>query len=134
MARFFYIDYSEAYFVILMQRAMPDVRRGKFVQLRKGDVEYVVLSPKQLSTYHGNIVERFMLKLDVSGEWNNKHDAFALYDRSWTIVGGGHFVLDDASKTLELMGVSQAYGAYDPTGLRERLLQTAKLQGFNISC
>ncbi len=134
MLRFFYLDYSEAYFVTLMQRELPAVRRGKFVQLRKDDEEYVVLSPKQLSTYHGNIVERFLLKLDVSGEWNRKRDAFTLYDRSWTIVGGGHFVIDDEQRTLDFSGVSQAYGPYDPQGLRERLAGAPKLKGYAITC
>lgn len=133
MGRLTWIDYSPQYFVGLMGQALPERRAGKFVQLLEDDAdEYLVMSPRQLSTYHANIVERFFLKLDVSGEWNVKRDSFRLFDDHWSILGGGHFQIDDAARTLRLFSKSLAYGRFDPDGLAEGLATVEALNGYVI--
>ena len=72
---FAYLDYSQIYFSCVARKDIPPVRAGKFVQLANGRKEYVVLSPKQLSTYHANIVERFFHRQDVPGEYNAARDS-----------------------------------------------------------
>lgn len=117
------IDYSEVWFVRIRRGGLPDTRRGKFVQLRHPeDGEFVVFSPLELSTYHANIVERFLTPRQVAGDYETaERDVWSVYDQAWDIVGGGHFVLDAGAPSLRLYGRSLAYGRFDAEGLVARL-------------
>ena len=56
-----FIDYTPLYYATIAKAAMPPVISGKFVQIRNESTEYLVLSPKEFTKYHANIVERFFL-------------------------------------------------------------------------
>jgi hypothetical protein len=58
---FKFVDYSATYFTTIAKKPIPSNRSGKFVQIinRSTSDEYLVLSPKELSVYHANIVEWF---------------------------------------------------------------------------
>ena len=130
------IDYSESYYRDVLGEEVPEKRAGKFVQIRDEERgrEYLVLSPKGLSAYHANIVERFCsLGRAVGGGYNPRKDSFRISDSSWSVVGGGSWAIDTRNRLLELSGASQAYGRFDPRGLKSRLLALRELDGYTIT-
>jgi len=126
------IDYSEYYFKKIANEPVPAIRGGKFVQIRNGKREYLVLSPARLSMYHANIVERFSALNDLDGHWNSGKTVYAIVDPSWTIVGGGRWAIDSGNKTLDLDSSSQAYGRFDPAGLAARILSLDAMKGYAV--
>ena len=65
------IDYSEVYFVDLMdEEEVPPQRVGKFVVMWKGEEKFAIFSPTELSRFHANIVERFLLPRGIKGSYN----------------------------------------------------------------
>lgn len=114
---------------------MPLKRGGKFVQIINHSTsnEYLVLSPRELSVYHANIVERFCaLQGAIQGSYNAKRDFFEIYDPAWKVVGGGMWAIDDEEKTLTLGGASQMYGAFDEVGLKQKIQMAAVLSGYTV--
>jgi hypothetical protein len=108
-------------------------RRGKFIQVRKPDTEYLVLSPRAEAAYHANIAERFFSEMGVPGSYNRKRDSYRVKDPGWSIVGGGYFELSEDRREFHLSGTSMAYGRFDPSGLCERLSASGSLSGFRIT-
>lgn len=49
---------------------------------------------------------------------------FEIFDPEWTVVGGGAWKIDEGIKELTLSGESQAYGKFDPRGLKKKLILT----------
>lgn len=130
---FFLLDYSGQYFKTVKKISVPRKRGGKFVQifdLENGN-EYVVLSPRDFSTYHANIVERFCTLNKIAGSYNSKKDFFAIRDDAWTVSGGGAWMIDDDRKTLELSGESKAYGAFESGGLKSKILKSGVFPGYS---
>jgi hypothetical protein len=128
-----YIDYSRDYFEQLENATVPNVRDGKFVQIVKGEDEYVVFSPKGLCKYHSHIVDRFAELQNLAVSTNHDKETVEFDDTDWRIVGGGKMRIDDGGKTIELGGSSQAYGPFERTGLTERLAETAELIGYSVT-
>ncbi len=128
------IDYSEHFFIELAGEPVPESRGGKFVQIRDGDngSEYLVLSPSKLSAYHANIVERFCGLNGLDGHWNSGRTTYRIVDDSWSVIGGGRWVIDSGKKTLELGSSSQAYGRFDPAGLETRILSLDEMKGYSV--
>jgi hypothetical protein len=127
------IDYSEHYFLKLAGEPMPESREGKFVQIRHGDKEYFVLSPSKLSKYHANIVERFCELNGINGYWNSGKTSYNIVDNSWSVVGGGRWVMNSNNKTLDLGSSSQAYGRFDSTSLKIKILSLKAMQGYIVN-
>ena len=75
---FKFIDYSAIYFSTIAMKPIPSQHGGKFVQISHHPTsnEYLVLSPKDLSVYHANIVERFCLLNNIKGSYNARKDYF----------------------------------------------------------
>lgn len=119
---------------MLGQPAVPRHRAGKFVQLRYDNdkEEHIVLSPRALSEFHANIVERFFLGSDVKGTWNARRDSYALHHPEWDIVGGGHFEINDDTRRLRLYARSIAYGRFDAEGLAARMALVGVLSGYAL--
>lgn len=113
---------------------MPKRRGGKFVQILDeiNDNEYLILSPKDLSIYHANIVERFCAQKCIEGSYNGKKDFFTIHDNDWDVIGGGIWMIDDAKKTLELSGVSQRYGAFEASGLKSKIFNSGDFPGYSF--
>jgi hypothetical protein len=126
------IDYSEYYYRELAGEAMPENRDGKFVQIRDGDQEYLVLSPVKLSMYHANIVERFCELHSLDGHWNSGRTYYRIVDDTWTVVGGGRWAVNFGKKTLELGSRSQAYGRFDSSGLEAKILSLEAMRGYIV--
>jgi len=121
------IDYSNQYF-----SSPPRQRRGKFIQVLSEDTEYIVMSPREQSTFHANIAERFFSSLGVRGQYNHKRDNFRIGHPGWTILGGGHWELDEDAGKLTLSGLSMAYGRFQSSGgLAVRLEKL--LPGYRVS-
>jgi hypothetical protein len=65
-----FIDYTPLYYATIAKAAMPPVISGKFVQIRNESTEYLVLSPKEFTKYHANIVERFFFDKGIEGSYD----------------------------------------------------------------
>jgi hypothetical protein len=126
------IDYSEHYFLKLAGEPIPESREGKFVQIRHGDKEYLVLSPSKLSKYHANIVERFCESNGIDGYWNSGKTSYQIVDDSWSVVGGGRWVMNSNKKTLDLGSSSQAYGRFDSASLKTKILSLKAMKGYIV--
>lgn len=112
------------------RNSLSGIREGKFVQLRKGDDQFVVFAPTALFTYHAHIVEKFAEEMGISiykGE-----NTITFRDPEWKIVGGGKMRVDPGSKTVMLWGSSQAYGNFDRRIDRE-LGKSDELKGYEFS-
>jgi hypothetical protein len=128
-----FIDYSGLYYSEEKDAPIPDKRSGKFVQLRKGDVEYLVFSPSGLTAYHADIVELFCRDRDIDGVYNPVKKRFDIHDPGWTVKGGGKFEIDGQRKRLRLYDNSMAYGRFDSRGLRQKILQTDAFREFEVA-
>jgi len=131
---FFIIDYSFVYFENIMKVSIPPKRDGKFVQIinEVEQKEYLALSPRELSTYHASIVERFCRLNNIDGQYNSKRDIFYISNPGWEVSGGGMFTIDDTEMVLRLYGESAAYGKFPADGLKYRIGSSGQLQGYNL--
>jgi hypothetical protein len=130
--KFVLIDYSGRYYRESKGTRVPPERRGKFVQIRDMETEYIVLAPRKLSYYHANIVERFFLSRGMAGGYNPKGDFYSVNHPDWTVVGGGMWDINEDERTLRLYGTSQAYGGFDAGGLEERILSLKDMEGYRV--
>jgi len=132
---FLLTDYSELYFTKIKNVDMPAKRSGKFIQIQNEaeQREYLVLSPRELSVYHANVVERFCLLQGIKGSYDNdKKNYFEIHEYEWTVIGGGVWAINEMTKTLTLSGLSQGYGPFEAKGLKEKLLSSALVSGYII--
>ncbi len=130
---FVLIDYTPFYYTSLAGAPVPAVAIGKFVQVRNGNTLYLVLSPKEFTKYHANIVERFCMDKGIEGSYDAKREKFTITDHEWQIVGGGKFERDANKKTIKLYDDSMAYGKFDATGLKEILGALPEFSGYTIT-
>lgn len=128
------VDYSKVYFQNIAKVQLPVSRRGKFIQLRneESEIEYIVLSPQELSVYHANIVERFCMLNHIEGTYNPRKDHFHIQDPEWVVVGGGLWTLDAEKRELNLFGKSTMYGPFDPKGLKRNVLSAKEMQDYHV--
>ena len=127
-----YIDYTPFCYTSLARTSVPPVTAGKFVQIRNGDTLYLVLSPKELTKYHANIIERFCMDKGIEGSYDARREKFTVHDTAWQIVGGGKFERDTNNKAIKLCDNSMAYGKFDATGLREMIAALPELSGWTV--
>jgi len=127
-----FIDYTPFYYTSLTGTPVPAVVTGKFVQIRNGDTLYLVLSPKDLTKYHANIIERFCMDKGIEGRYDSRKEKFTIHDHAWFIVGGGKFERDANSKAIKLYDNSMAYGKFDGSGLKEMLGTLPEFTGYTI--
>jgi hypothetical protein len=126
------IDYIPFYYTSLARTPIPAVVAGKFVQIRNGNARYLVLSPRELTKYHANIVERFCMDKGIEGSYDSKREKYTIADQAWQIIGGGKFERDANKKTIKLYDNSMAYGKFDATGLKETLGALREFSGYDI--
>jgi hypothetical protein len=127
-----FVDYCPLYFTELREQPVPSHREGKFVLLRNAATRYAVFSPRQLSTYHANIVERFLWGQGIPGRYNAKHDVFTFDAPDWHVEGGAHWERDDDKGVLRLYGGSRAYGGLDLAPLAAALRDIPDLRDVKI--
>jgi hypothetical protein len=129
---FVLIDYTPFYYTSLAGAPEPTVVIGKFVQIRNGNTLYLVLSPKEFTKYHANIVERFCMDKGIEGSYDAKREKFTIADHEWRIIGGGKFERDTNKKAIKLYDNSMAYGKFEATGLKEILGALLDFSGYTI--
>jgi hypothetical protein len=124
------IDYSGPHDPGGVKTSLPDKGSGKFVQIRKGDTEYLVFSPKELAPYHAHIVEHFCLERGIRGAHEGEGKKFSIHDSGWTVVGGGKYEIDKEHRYIRLYDDSVAYGKFDRKGLKEKIRAISELRHF----
>jgi hypothetical protein len=128
-----FIDYTPFYYASIAGAAIPPVMAGKFVQIRNGNTLYLVLSPREFTKYHANIIERFCMDKGIEGSYDAKREKFFIQDQAWVIVGGGKFERDANKKAIKLYDNSMAYGKFDATGLKEMLGALPEFSGYAVT-
>jgi hypothetical protein len=126
------INYSEIYYEHIVCSLKPGKISGKFVQIRHEGTEYLIFSPKEFSKYHADLVRRFCRERGVDGVYNDQLKRFDIRDPSWDILGGGKFEMDRQKGILRLYDDSMAYGRFNPSGLKERILSLKDMSGYRI--
>jgi hypothetical protein len=129
---FTFIDYTPFYYTSLAGIAVPPATSGKFVQIRNGDLLYLVFSPKEFTKYHANIVERFCMDKGIEGSYDARKEKFTIHDQVWEIIGGGKFERDTNKKAIKLYDNSMAYGKFDATGLKEMVGALPEFASYGI--
>ena len=127
------VDFSDVYFTILQKGTVPPVRQGKFVVMAHEGKRWAAFSPRQLSIYHANIVERLLLRHSIRGQYNMKGDVYDYDAPEWTIEGGGLWRLDGQQGKLELFGRSASYGGVDLEELAGELRQAMAFDGAEVT-
>jgi hypothetical protein len=126
------VDYSRINCSGAAHATLPAKRSGKFVQIRHGETEYLVLSTREISPYHADILERFCRERDIDGAYEDGRKRFSIHDAEWVILGGGKFEIDEDEGYIRLYDNSMAYGRFDWQGLRERVCQSDMLEGYEV--
>jgi len=126
------IDYSPLYYTAIAKTDVPPVIIGKFVQIRNGSMEYLILSPKDFTKYHANIVERFCLDKGIEGSYDPERKRYDIYDQEWDIVGGGKFECDATKQTIRFFDDSMAYGKFDSQDLPAKVSSFPPFSGFSV--
>jgi len=126
------IDYSEIYYSSVAKTDRPDKLTGKFVQIKNNNTEYLIFSPKELTPYHADLVERFCLETGLNGSYNTEGKRFDIHDPAWVIVGGGKFEIDKTGKYIRLYDNSMAYGRFDSKGLKEKILLIDEMSDYKV--
>ena len=128
-----FVDYSERYYSEGAGTPMPEKRRGKFLQVRNSDTEFLIFSPTELTPFHSDIMERFCRERGIEGASQGRHKRFTIHDPSWVIVGGGKFEFDKVRKYLRLYDDSMVYGAFDRKGFKEKILRVVQLADTEVN-
>lgn len=105
---------------------------GKFLQIINDDTEYLLFSPRDLTPYHSDLLERFSGEKGIKGSFDSERKRFNIGDASWRVVGGGKFDIDPVSRSVRLYDDSMAYGKFDPAGLKEKVLRIKGLAGYRV--
>ncbi len=126
------IDYTPFYYTSIAQTGTPSVTTGKFVQISHEGSFFLVLSPKELTKYHANIVDRFCMDKGIEGAYDAKRERFLIADQAWQVIGGGKFERDENKKTIKFYDNSMVYGKFDATGMKEALQALPEFAGYAI--
>lgn len=130
--KFKWIDFSDTYYRLIMKQLIPLQRSGKFVQLENDEAEFLILSPKELSVFHANIIERFCNLYEVKGYYNKNFNMYTISNPEWDILGGGEWEIDEEQKQLYLFGTSLAYGQFCGSNLKNNINLVSDLDGYEI--
>lgn len=126
------VDYTLFYYASVAEMPAPELVTGKFVQITNGAVLYLVLSPRELTKYHANIIERFCMDKGIEGSYDPKREKFTIRDQQWQVLGGGKFERDTNTKAIKLYDNSMAYGKFRSDGLKETLAALPDFAGYTI--
>jgi hypothetical protein len=126
------IDYTRLYYTAIVKTEVPLVVFGKFVQIRTESMEYLVLSPKEFTAYHANIVERFCLDKGIEGSYDTERKRYDMYDQAWIVVGGGKFESDTKKQIIRFYDNSLAYGKFDTRGFLEKVSSLPAYSGYTV--
>ncbi len=132
-SRFVVIDYSAVYYADVARTATPAVRNGKFVQVRQGDTEYLLLSPKEYGSYHSDIVERFCRERSIDGSYQEGRKRFDIHDAEWVVIGGGKYEMDETRRYVRFYDNSMAYGRFNAQTLSAGISQSDMFKGYEVS-
>jgi len=127
-----FIDYSEGYYADIAGTALPEVRSGKFVQIRTRDTEYFLLSPKEFTPYHADLVRKFCLENGIGGSYDTERKRFDIAGAEWVVAGGGKFEINDVQRYIHFYDNSLAYGKFDSKGLKEKVHKIAGLSDYEV--
>jgi hypothetical protein len=126
------VDYSGFLHTRASEENAPYRTAGKFVQIRHGDIEYLIFSPRELAPYHADLVKRFCEERNIAGRYVKDRKRYDIHEQEWTVAGGGKFEIDRGKKFIILYDNSMAYGKFDAKGLKEKIHRTKALADYTV--
>lgn len=126
------VDYVTVYFELLTHDGVPSTATGKFVQIESASDQILAFAPREMCTFHANIVHRFAELNGLAGEFNAKRDEFSLEPTDGRVIGGAHWKL--SNRIIELFGHSMAYGGLDLVATKEALQRAQRLPPWMDGC
>ena len=126
------IDYSDVYYRAFAGGEVPPARQGKFVLMTDGGQWYAVFSVSKLTTYHTNIVERFLAEHGVTGNYDEEKGVFRYHAPAWKVLGGGRWDLDEEAGRLIIFSKSGAYGGVALEELADQLQAVGAFGGIEV--
>jgi hypothetical protein len=127
------IDYSGFLCPSAAGGTATDRTAGKFVQIRNNDSEYLIFSPRELTPYHADLVEKFCEERKIPGRYVRERKRYDIHDPDWVVAGGGKFEADRERKSILLYDNSMAYGRFDAKGLKEKIHRTIELADYTVT-
>ncbi|MEJ2695182.1 MAG: hypothetical protein P8013_00890 [Candidatus Sulfobium sp.] len=126
------VDYRETASGKRGPSAIRPRTNGKFLQVRHDDTEYILFSPREVTPYHSDLLERFCRERGIKGSYDSKRKRYDIRESSWTVEGGGKFDIDTVRKYIRLYDNSMAYGKFDAAGLKDKVLLVKGLAGYRV--
>ena len=127
-----FVDYSESFYLTGTSSNSADKVTGKFVQVKNDAIEYLIFSPKELTPYHADIVQRFCSEMGIYGVYVDASKRFDIHNPGWIVIGGGRFEIDKERENIRLYDNSMAYGKFDTKGLKEKICSIDKFKDFSL--
>jgi len=106
--------------------------KGKFVQIRKGNEDYFVGSPKKLCKFHSDIVVLFGKTQGIETYKVPGNGPVEFVDSKWKVIGGGKIQIDEETKHVLLSDSSQAYGSFERKGIVRKLSSADRFPGYTF--
>ncbi len=125
------IDYSESSHYREAGVPLSSNLSGKFVQIRHRTTEYLVLAPREVASFHADIVERFCREKGLHGSRNSEGNRYDIFEPAWVIVGGGKFDLDREKKHIRFYDNSMAYGKFNRKGFKGKIVSIGALSDYS---
>jgi hypothetical protein len=93
---------------------------GKFLQLRLGPRDHLLLAAASEHRYHNQLLARYLAERGIPHRWEGA--ARLVVDRPGVVViGGGRFRLDLARRSLRVWDESSRYGRFEVARLEAQL-------------
>ena len=104
----------------------------KFVLIRRERRIHLVVGPVGLFRYHANLVDGFCRRHEIPASKARGARQVEIYDRSISVLGGGHVSVDPESRKIRFFGRSSAYGPFDTKAVSSILERGSFFTGYSI--
>ncbi|MFQ5453439.1 MAG: hypothetical protein ACE5D6_04555 [Candidatus Zixiibacteriota bacterium] len=104
----------------------------KFIILSHSKESVIILGPVSKFPYHADIVEHFCTMNNISAGWLKKPDIYEIYDKSYSINGGGWIEINIIKEIIVIYGLSTSYGKFDQTKVSAALSTYPEYSNYSI--
>ena len=96
----------------------PKRSASKFVILDNTDNLILITGKIDKFPYHALLVEWYCKEYDLAFSWSHKPDLLEIFEKDYSICGGGYVKFQTDIKKYEFYGFSTAYGRFDEKKLK----------------
>ena len=105
----------------------------KFVLIRRADCLHFVVGPVADFRYHADLVERFCNHESIPATWVQRPDVMEVLDSEVQMKGGGVLEINYGNHTMELSGMSKAYGGFQAGDLADFVKTDPFFAGYRVT-